>query len=140
MVWRHPENKAVLIRCSQPRRGLKLATCREDEQYVEAVRQISTQVFAVVFGQTLIRSASGKVYHTDSEPRIQFLDARPRVNAYANQLNGAGTEDMSNYKRCKRKFLGIGNIHVMRSALYKVERLAYIAPEYDFRLPLPLYG
>jgi hypothetical protein len=37
---------------------------------------------------------------------------------------------MSNYKKCKRKFLGIGNIHVMRSALYKVEKLAVLAHEY----------
>jgi hypothetical protein len=36
---------------------------------------------------------------------------------------------MSNYKKCKRKFLGIGNIHVMRSALYKVEKLAFLAHE-----------
>ncbi len=44
VVWRHPGTQAVLIRCSQPRRGLKMATCHEDERYVECVRQISTAV------------------------------------------------------------------------------------------------
>lgn len=114
-----------------------MATCQEDELYVEAVRQISA-FFGLSTGCfswlsfVLIRlfwQLTGKVYSKSQEPRIQFLDARPRINAFANQLNGAGTEDMSNYKRSKRKFLGIGNIHVMRNALYKVEKLAFLASD-----------
>ncbi len=34
---------------------------------------------------------------------------------------------MANYKRCKRQFLGIANIHVMRQSMKRVARLAHLA-------------
>lgn len=46
-----------------------------------------------------------------------IIDARPTKNAYANSVKGAGTENMTFYKNCKKEYLGIDNIHVMRSSL-----------------------
>lgn len=60
------------------------------------------------------------------EPSIQIMDARPLMNALANQLAGAGMEKTTNYRKAKRKFLGIENIHVMRDALYRVAKLPFV--------------
>ncbi|KAM3077301.1 phosphatidylinositol-3-phosphatase ymr1 [Clarireedia jacksonii] len=49
-----------------------------------------------------------------------IVDARPQVNAYANQVNGFGTENMDYYPLAKKVYLNIANIHVMRDSLGKV--------------------
>jgi hypothetical protein len=83
---------------------------------------------------------------------LQILDARPRMNAVANQLMGAGSEKMAAYEvhlclclvsisrplsmvsdihagqNTKRKFLGIANIHVMRQSLNKMRKF-FLAEE-----------
>ena len=50
-------------------------------------------------------------------PSNIIIDARPTKNAYANSVKGAGTENMLYYRNCKKEYLGIDNIHVMRSSL-----------------------
>jgi myotubularin-related protein 6/7/8 len=49
-----------------------------------------------------------------------IIDARPTTNAMANTAKGAGTENMDYYKDCRKAYLGIDNIHVMRDSLGKV--------------------
>jgi myotubularin-related protein 6/7/8 len=49
-----------------------------------------------------------------------IIDARPTTNAMANRAKGAGTENMEHYKGCKKVYLGVDNIHVMRDSLQKV--------------------
>jgi len=49
-----------------------------------------------------------------------IVDARPLVNAVAQQAVGAGSENMDNYRFGKKEYLGIDNIHVMRDSLNKV--------------------
>lgn len=70
--------------------------------------------------------------HSQSDPELQpskvygstqrnfIVDARPQVNAYANQATGKGSENMEFYKDATKEFLGIANIHVMRDSLNKV--------------------
>ncbi len=53
-------------------------------------------------------------------PTLQIYDARPKVNAKANQAMGAGTENLSDYPFCKLTFCNIENIHVMRGCLSKL--------------------
>jgi Myotubularin-like phosphatase domain len=48
------------------------------------------------------------------------MDARPKVNAVANTVNGGGFETIGHYSQCSLKFLGIGNIHVLRDAWDKL--------------------
>lgn len=50
-------------------------------------------------------------------PSNIIIDARPTKNAYANSVKGAGTENMLYYRNCKKEYLGIDNIHVMRASL-----------------------
>lgn len=59
-----------------------------------------------------------KIY--GAQQRNMIIDARPTVNAYAMQAVGMGSENMDNYKFATKAYLGIDNIHVMRSSLEKV--------------------
>ena len=63
-----------------------------------------------------------------------IIDARPTTNAMANSVKGAGTENMDHYKNCKKAYLGIDNIHVMRSSLAGI----YDGPSALHRLPVSL--
>ncbi|MDP2322956.1 MAG: myotubularin family protein, partial [Gammaproteobacteria bacterium] len=102
--WMARDPPAMLVRCSQPRTGLRNARCEADEKFLYSVRQLS---------------------HNSGV--IQLLDARPLLNAMANRLKGAGTENLtSGYPNCSRRFLNIGNIHKMRQCL---ERLRIVLAE-----------
>jgi myotubularin-related protein 6/7/8 len=60
----------------------------------------------------------GKIYGAQQTNMI--IDARPSVNAMANHAKGYGSERMEGYKGAQKIFLGIDNIHVMRSSLNSV--------------------
>lgn len=49
-----------------------------------------------------------------------IVDARPTVNALAMQAIGLGSENMDHYKFATKAYLGIENIHVMRTSLENV--------------------
>ena len=49
-----------------------------------------------------------------------IIDARPLANAVGNVARGAGTENMDNYRNCKKEYVPIENIHVMRDSLAKL--------------------
>eukprot|EP01098_Paradermamoeba_levis_P015392 TRINITY_DN7807_c0_g1_i1.p1 TRINITY_DN7807_c0_g1~~TRINITY_DN7807_c0_g1_i1.p1 ORF type:complete len:363 (+),score=111.29 TRINITY_DN7807_c0_g1_i1:190-1278(+) len=51
------------------------------------------------------------------------MDARPKINASANAVAGAGYEVMSNYKNCEISFMGIENIHAVRASYKKVKNM-----------------
>ncbi|XP_058834497.1 myotubularin-related protein 8 isoform X2 [Topomyia yanbarensis] len=89
-------NKASICRCSQPLSGFS-ARCLEDEQMLEAVRKTNPNC--------------GFMY---------VVDTRPRINAIANRAAGKGYENEANYENIKFQFLGIENIHTMRTSLQKV--------------------
>ena len=63
-------------------------------------------------------SPNARIYGAQQNNII--IDARPAVNAFANQAVGMGSENMDNYKFATKAFLGIDNIHVMRDSLNKV--------------------
>ncbi|CAG9864729.1 unnamed protein product [Phyllotreta striolata] len=90
------KNKASICRCSQPLSGFS-ARCLEDEQMLTAV--------------------------LDTNPNGGYMcvvDTRPKINAMANRAAGKGYENEAFYDNIKFHFLGIENIHVMRSSLAKV--------------------
>ncbi|XP_065077217.1 myotubularin-related protein 8 isoform X2 [Ochlerotatus camptorhynchus] len=89
-------NKASICRCSQPLSGFS-ARCLEDEQMLEAIRKTNPNC--------------GFMY---------VVDTRPRINAMANRAAGKGYENEANYENIKFQFLGIENIHTMRTSLQKV--------------------
>ncbi|XP_074848949.1 phosphatidylinositol-3-phosphate phosphatase MTMR7 isoform X2 [Carettochelys insculpta] len=90
------DNNASICRSSQPLSGFS-ARCLEDEQMLQAIRKANP--------------GSNFIY---------VVDTRPKLNAMANRAAGKGYESEDNYSNIKFQFIGIENIHVMRSSLQKM--------------------
>ncbi|KAJ8015140.1 hypothetical protein DPEC_G00023060 [Dallia pectoralis] len=96
LSYYYRENHAAICRSSQPLSGFS-ARCLEDEKMLEAIVR--------------------------SNPQSDFMyvvDTRPKLNAMANRAAGKGYENEDNYSNIKFHFVGIENIHVMRSSLHKM--------------------
>jgi myotubularin-related protein 6/7/8 len=66
-----------------------------------------------------------------------IIDARPTTNAMANRAKGAGTENMEHYKGCKKVYLGVDNIHVMRDSLQRITNVLRASePPWSFGLSI----
>uniref|UniRef100_T1IU07 Myotubularin phosphatase domain-containing protein n=1 Tax=Strigamia maritima TaxID=126957 RepID=T1IU07_STRMM len=90
------KNKAAICRCSQPLSGFS-ARCVEDEDMLNCI------------------------LGTNSSSEFMYIvDTRPRINAMANRAAGKGYENKNFYENIKFHFLGIENIHTMRSSLNKL--------------------
>ncbi|KAJ2488492.1 phosphatidylinositol-3-phosphatase ymr1 [Coemansia sp. RSA 2050] len=105
LCYLHP-NRASMTRSSQPMVGLKQARSVQDEKLVEAILASS--------------EPQGSAPRFNYERNNIIIDARPTTNAVVNRAVGAGSENMEHYKRCRKVYLGIDNIHVMRDALNRV--------------------
>nr|XP_034354948.1 myotubularin-related protein 6 isoform X2 [Arvicanthis niloticus] len=90
------EYKAAICRCSQPLSGFS-ARCLEDEHLLQAISKANP----------------GNRY-------MYVVDTRPKLNAMANRAAGKGYENEDNYSNIRFQFVGIENIHVMRSSLQKL--------------------
>ncbi|XP_070358150.1 phosphatidylinositol-3,5-bisphosphate 3-phosphatase MTMR8 isoform X3 [Equus asinus] len=96
LSYLYKENNAAICRCSQPLSGFN-TRCIDDELLLEAISQ--------------------------TNPGGQFMyvvDTRPKLNAIANRAAGKGYENEDNYANIRFRFMGIENIHVMRSSLQKL--------------------
>lgn len=106
MTWSLPGAQGqgpTLWRSSQPRTGFDLRTgggrrSRENEDLLNCVRRANRAT------QSLL-----------------IADCRPRVAALANKGKGYGFEDAGNYLKTSLEFLGIDNIHAMRSSYQRLE-------------------
>ncbi|KAJ2354392.1 phosphatidylinositol-3-phosphatase ymr1 [Coemansia sp. RSA 2673] len=105
LCYLHP-NQASMTRSSQPMVGLKQARSVQDEKLIEAILASS--------------EPQGSAPRFNYDRNNIIIDARPTTNAVVNRAVGAGSENMEHYKRCRKVYLGIDNIHVMRDALNKV--------------------
>uniref|UniRef100_A0A1A7YLX3 Myotubularin related protein 7b n=1 Tax=Iconisemion striatum TaxID=60296 RepID=A0A1A7YLX3_9TELE len=92
----HQDTLAAVCRCSQPLSGFS-ARCQEDEMML----------------QTVMKSNPGSDF-------IYVVDTRPKLNAMANRAAGKGYENEDHYTNIKLQFIGIENIHVMRSSQQKI--------------------
>uniref|UniRef100_A0AAR2LZQ5 Myotubularin n=1 Tax=Pygocentrus nattereri TaxID=42514 RepID=A0AAR2LZQ5_PYGNA len=101
LSWIHRENQAVIMRCSQPLVGMSGKRNKDDERYLD-----------------IIREANGT-------PKLTIYDARPNVNAVANKATGGGYEGEDAYQNAELVFLDIHNIHVMRESLKKLKDIVY---------------
>ncbi|KAG8508331.1 Myotubularin [Galemys pyrenaicus] len=102
LSWIHPENKTVIVRCSQPLVGMSGKRNKDDEKYLDVIRETNRQV-----------------------SKLTIYDARPSVNAVANKATGGGYESDDAYHNTELFFLDIHNIHVMRESLKKVKDIVY---------------
>ncbi|EJD44171.1 phosphatases II [Auricularia subglabra TFB-10046 SS5] len=133
LAYLHWANLGTLTRSSQPMVGLTNNRSIQDEKLVEAIFQSHLHADSAL-------SASKRVYGATATNLI--IDARPTANAMVMVAKGAGTENMDYYKDCRKAYLGIDNIHVMRDSLNKVfdalreaDALAAVAeemPEHGF--------
>ncbi|XP_034080420.1 myotubularin-related protein 7b [Gymnodraco acuticeps] len=92
----HQDTLAAVCRCSQPLSGFS-GRCQEDEAMLQA----------------LMKANPGSDY-------IYVVDTRPKLNAMANRAAGKGYENEDHYTNIKLHFIGIENIHVMRSSQQKI--------------------
>eukprot|EP00002_Diphylleia_rotans_P010498 TRINITY_DN2096_c3_g1_i3.p1 TRINITY_DN2096_c3_g1~~TRINITY_DN2096_c3_g1_i3.p1 ORF type:complete len:660 (+),score=97.75 TRINITY_DN2096_c3_g1_i3:187-2166(+) len=113
LSWKHLINQAAIVRCSQPLVGVSGKRNREDEKLLDAIAQNCSKT---------------KVLH--------IMDSRPRANAIANQVKGAGFENTSHYKKMPISFMNIENIHVVRDAHNKLRQvcLGYGSTTLDYNL------
>jgi len=95
IVWRHPDNGALIVRSAQPSVGFKKNHSAMDERLLRELR--NTQ-------QTI----------------LYIMDSRPKANAVANMLRGGGYELAKFYKDTQIEFNNIDNIHAMRNSLQAV--------------------
>ncbi|XP_066495975.1 myotubularin isoform X1 [Tiliqua scincoides] len=102
LSWIHPENLAVIMRCSQPLVGMSGKRNKDDERYLEVIRESNGQI-----------------------SKLTIYDARPSVNAVANKATGGGYESDDAYPKTELFFLDIHNIHVMRESLKKLKDIVY---------------
>ena len=98
LSWWHPQTKASLTRCSQPKVGLGSSKSVEDEQMLMAILKT-----------------------TPNSNMLYVLDARPKVNAVANRAAGGGSENVTT--NTDVIYLNIDNIHVMRSSHNKLKEI-----------------
>ena len=133
LTYLHWANMATITRSSQPLVGLNNRSM-QDEKLIEAI--FTSHLFAEPNSATAQAAISASRNNTSTgHPATDrgnvvaiygatttnlIIDARPTTNAMANRAKGAGTENMEHYKGCKKVYLGVDNIHVMRDSLQKV--------------------
>lgn len=88
--------------------GIKQARSIQDEKLIEAI-----------FASNVPNGLNGQVVYGSTAANL-IIDARPMANAVGNVARGAGTENMENYRNCKKNYMGIDNIHVMRDSLARM--------------------
>ncbi|WFD42519.1 hypothetical protein MPSI1_001164 [Malassezia psittaci] len=127
LTYLHWRGHGSITRCSQPLVGLKQNRSIQDEKLVSAI-------FATGAGE---KQGPG-VYGATSTNLL--VDARPATNAMANIAKGAGTENMEHYRNCKKVYLGVENIHVMRDSLDRAQLVfrADIRPNANLRSLAPI--
>ncbi|KAI8049092.1 Myotubularin-like phosphatase domain-containing protein [Syncephalis plumigaleata] len=105
LSYLHRPTMTTISRSSQPMVGLRQSRSVQDEKLVEAIF-------------TSERNDASAA--TGTQNRNLIIDARPTANAMANVAMGAGSENTENYRKCRKLYLGIDNIHVMRDSLNKI--------------------
>lgn len=142
LTYLHWAHLGTITRSSQPLVGLRYSRSVQDEKLIDAI--FSSHLFAGgVKERPALSSGGGEEGQTADSVLGAFdaidsaeaptslsnqpiygakttnviIDARPTTNAYANHAKGAGSETMDYYPGCRKVFLGIDNIHVMRDSL-----------------------
>lgn len=106
LSYYHKLNGCTITRCSQPMVGIKQKRSAQDEKVLSCIFSTTKDPESVSVGGGIQENL--------------IVDARPTTNAMAQAALGAGSEIMENYKNCKKVYLGIDNIHVMRDSLNRV--------------------
>ncbi|KAL8014232.1 putative tyrosine specific protein phosphatase [Plasmopara halstedii] len=105
VVWRHPVNKSVLSRSSQPNYGMAGNRSEPDRILLRAYRD------------------SANKNSSNMAPPLHIIDARKPIATKGNRLKGKGVENSQHYDNATIEFMGIANIHKMRESLDALKSL-----------------
>lgn len=105
VVWRHPVNKCVLARSSQPNYGMAGNRSEPDRILLKAYRD-----------------SANKNSNGDAPP-LHIIDARKPIATKGNRLKGKGVENSQHYDNANIEFMNIANIHKMRESLEALKAL-----------------
>ena len=100
--WRNRKNGAILCRSAQPMVGLKSSRNAADEKLLNLYR---------------VRGDPHNPLELEEPSTLYILDARKVLAATGNQVQGKGTEIISNYAHAELVYCNIENIHVMRDSV-----------------------
>ncbi|KAF5916335.1 myotubularin-related protein 6 isoform X1 [Diceros bicornis minor] len=134
LSYYHQDKEAAICRCSQPLSGFS-ARCLEDEHLLQAISKanpVNRYMYVVDtrpkhrmqswwatqkdIGRIIVKISS-KIWNDE---KIRESPEQKRLNAMANRAAGKGYENEDNYSNIRFQFVGIENIHVMRSSLQKL--------------------
>ncbi|ULU01379.1 hypothetical protein L3Y34_001609 [Caenorhabditis briggsae] len=106
VIWRCRKTRAVLLRSSQPQVGILSWRNTTDERIIEEVVRTS---------------------RIEGEERKQFIimDARGYASAFANRARSGGFENTEYYQQAKLEFLGLPNIHAVRSSFTNIRTMLH---------------
>uniref|UniRef100_M4BGD6 Uncharacterized protein n=1 Tax=Hyaloperonospora arabidopsidis (strain Emoy2) TaxID=559515 RepID=M4BGD6_HYAAE len=112
VVWRHPVNKSVLSRSSQPNYGMAGNRSEPDRILLRAYRD------------------SANKNSSNMSPPLHIIDARKPIATKGNRLKGKGVENSQHYDNATIEFMGIANIHKMRESLdaLKCQQKSLVSP------------
>jgi hypothetical protein len=117
LVYLHWSNLGSITRSSQPMVGItQTSRSIQDEKLIELIFTSHNQHSGTYHHHQTDEGNGGGIIYGAMATNV-IIDARPTKNAYANSVKGAGTENMTFYKNCRKEYLGIDNIHVMRNSL-----------------------
>ncbi|EQC34005.1 hypothetical protein SDRG_08223 [Saprolegnia diclina VS20] len=124
LTWLHPRTGAPLCRSSQPKSGVLRMNNKEDRELMWAIRDA-----AYAPTDDLGRPKASAVVH--------IVDARPEINAKSNALAGKGHESAKHYDRdgvacASIAFMGIDNIHVVRTSFNVLSQALYQVDDTTF--------
>ncbi len=123
LVWIHPVNKAALTRSSQPMTGVS-GKSERSEHDIKLCLEIKDLALVEVEPAPIFMEGGMKIKMTN-KPALRIADARPRLNANANALQGKGFENIGNFgggNNATLLFMDIENIHVMRNSINRLKQ------------------
>ncbi|CAI2347968.1 unnamed protein product [Caenorhabditis sp. 36 PRJEB53466] len=106
VIWRCRATGAVLLRSSQPQVGILSWRNAMDEKIIEEAVNAS---------------------RIEGQDKKQFIimDARPYSSAFANRARSGGYEVSEYYQSAKIEFLGLPNIHSVRSSFANIRSMLH---------------
>ena len=140
LSWLHPSNRCSICRAAQPMIGLGNNRNVHDETLLAEINACGSVSFRTDLAQAQTQTqgrtslsqqrpsrAHQQQHQLDQEqeegqllPQLAkpyvIVDARPLLNAKANQAAGKGVESDKVYSNCSVLFLDIANIHAMRKS------------------------
>eukprot|EP00906_Rhabdomonas_costata_P014046 RCo020143 len=117
--WIHPNNCAVLARCSQPKMGpMRGGRSNADELLVILLTPPSLP------NSVKFIDPNGD---NGSHARLAIADARGYYSAMGNQAKGGGSEIPEHYQHAQHLNLDLPNIHVIRESWSRLCKLSHIS-------------